>query len=259
MAEGCLLYYITDRTAFAADEPTRRKRVVDKIAEAVRAGVDYIQLREKDLPGHELEFLAREAVSIIREASKLSAENREPATALLINSRTDIALAVEADGVHLRSDDISAQEVISIWGKCHVGTAALGCPAVRSAAAVEAAASPSPKRPRIGVSCHSPEEVTLAAQAGVTFVVFAPVFEKKDSLGTNPAGLKLLEQACRAPIPVLALGGVNLENAKACFDAGAAGIAAIRVFQEHDVADVASRLRSIWGFRPGMKISSAPP
>ena len=62
MAESCLLYYITDRTAFAGDEPTRRRRLLEKISEAARAGVDYIQLREKDLPARELESLAREAV-----------------------------------------------------------------------------------------------------------------------------------------------------------------------------------------------------
>jgi thiamine-phosphate pyrophosphorylase len=224
MPARCLLYYITDRTAFAADEPIRRKRVLDKIAEAVRAGVDYIQLREKDLPTRELESLALEAARIVREAKSPTSGP----SSLLINSRTDIALAVGADGVHLRSDDISPQAVRRIW---HCGAGA--------------------RDPHIGVSCHSLEEVTLAAQAGATFAVFgpvfekAPVFEKKDSLGTDPAGLRLLEQACRSPIRVLALGGINLENAEACLEAGAAGIAAIRLFQEHDVTSVVSQLRSI--------------
>src|ERR1700739_2972841 len=99
MAEGCLLYYITDRTAFATDEPTRRRRLLEKISEAARAGVDYIQLREKDLPTRELESLAREAVHAVRNVTKLATGNRQLRTALLINSRTDIALAVQADGV----------------------------------------------------------------------------------------------------------------------------------------------------------------
>jgi thiamine-phosphate pyrophosphorylase len=245
MAESCILYYITGRTAFAPDGPTRRRRLLEKIAEAARAGVDYIQLREKDLPAHDLERLAQEAVRIVREANKLASGNRQLTTALLINSRTDIALAIGADGVHLRSDDISAREVISMWSKGHVGTAALGGPAVRRTAAVEAAASTSPKRPLIGVSCHSPKAVQDAAEAGATFAVFAPVFGKKDSPATNPAGLALLEQACHASIPVLALGGINLQNAQACLKAGAAGIAAIRLFQEHNVTDVVSRLRHI--------------
>src|SRR6267154_732548 len=107
MAGRCLLYYITDRTAFAPDEPTRRRRLLEKIDEATHAGVDYIQLREKDLPTKDLESLAREVVKII---AKLRTENRDLRTALLVNSRTDIALAVGADGVHLRFPDICPEE-----------------------------------------------------------------------------------------------------------------------------------------------------
>ena len=68
MPDSCLLYYITDRTAFPGDEPSRRRRLLEKISEAARAGVDYIQLREKDLPTRDLESLAREAVRIIDPA-----------------------------------------------------------------------------------------------------------------------------------------------------------------------------------------------
>src|ERR1700720_4689049 len=107
MLHRCLLYYITNRNAFAGDERTRRGRLLEKISEAARAGIDYIQLREKDLPTSELEQLAREAVNIVHR-SKLR-------TRLLINSRTDVALATKADGVHLRSDDIPAPEVRKIW------------------------------------------------------------------------------------------------------------------------------------------------
>src|SRR5579864_9291035 len=101
MAETCLFYYITDRSAFGSNEGTRRQRLLEKITEAARAGVDYIQLREKDLPTRDLESLAREAVDAIL---KVRPDNRELRTALLINSRTDVALAVGADGVHLRSE-----------------------------------------------------------------------------------------------------------------------------------------------------------
>ena len=225
MAEGCLLYYITDRTAFAAVEPTRRRRLLDKIAEAARAGVDYIQLREKDLPTRELEMLAREAVDILRQ---LRTGNRELRTALLINSRTDVALAAGADGVHLRSDDITPREVRAIWKKCGAGASAREL---------------SPREPPIGVSCHSSEEVKQAEADGATFAVFAPVFGKKDVPKAHPAGLAQLREACKVQIPVLALGGITLENAKSCLEAGAAGIAAIRLFQEHDIKDVVGNLR----------------
>ena len=224
MAESCLLYYITDRTALAVDELTRRRHLLTKIGEAARAGIDYIQLREKDLPTRELESLARESVRILE---KLRTDNGEPRTKLLINSRTDVALAVGADGVHLRSGDISPQEVNRIW----------------SWGAWFPARGPR-EAPLIGVSCHSPKEIAQAEANGATFAVLAPVFEKKDLPEQPPAGLIELGQASRAGIPVLALGGVTLANARQCLDAGAAGIAAIRLFQENDMATVAAQLRA---------------
>ena len=227
MADRCLLYYITDRTAFPGDEPARRRRLLEKISEAARAGVNYIQLREKDLPTRDLESLAGEAVRIV---AQLRTENRELRTALLINSRTDVALAIEADGVHLRSNDISPEEVRAVWqSQCGRG---------------RLARANSPQDPVIAVSCHSPEEVTKAAANNATFAVFAPVFEKKDAPAAQPAGLTALRQACQTNIPVLALGGITLENAHSCLSAGAAGIAAIRLFQENDIATVVHQFRS---------------
>jgi len=219
MHDRCLLYYITDRTAFGVDEATRRESLLEKITEAALAGVDYIQLRERDLSTRELELLAHESVALLNE---LRAENRELRTALLINSRTDVALAVGAEGVHLRSDDISPQEVKEVWDQCGGS-----------------------KRVQIGVSCHSTSAVKQAESNGANFVVFAPVFEKKDVPASQPAGLSRLREACKNSIPVLALGGVTMENAKECLDAGAAGIAGIRLFQQNDVAKVVSRIRQL--------------
>ena len=223
MSGRCFFYYITDRRAFAPDEPTRRRRLLEKIAEAARAGVDYIQLREKDLPTRELESLAKEAVATIKQ---LRTENHRGA-AVLINSRSDVAMVVGADGVHLRSDDISPKEIMAIWKQCGAG----------------APARVSRTSPLIAVSCHSPSEVAQAEANQATFAVFAPVFEKKGTPGTHPAGLSLLRQACQAKIPVLALGGITLENAHRCLDAGAAGIAAIRLFQEHNISEIVRALR----------------
>jgi thiamine-phosphate pyrophosphorylase len=228
MAKSCLLYYITDRKAFPGDERTRRLRLLDKIAEAAANGVDYVQLREKDLPTRELESLANEAVRVIRQGRKLTTDHRPLTTALLINSRTDVALASGAAGVHLPSNDISPQEVRAAWIKCGAGAPAREIP---------------PRDPLIAVSGHSSEDVLKAEASQATFAVFAPVFEKKDAPGTTPAGLEALSQACRARIPVLALGGVTLQNADSCLQAGAAGIAAIRLFQENDIATVVRKLR----------------
>jgi thiamine-phosphate pyrophosphorylase len=230
MADRCLLYYITDRTAFPGDESDRRSRLLEKIHEAAKAGVDFIQLREKDLPTRDLESLARKAVAILQQ---LRTENREPRTALLINSRTDVALAVEADGVHLRSEDISPEDVREVCGA--------GTPFDRLKAG--SARQLSPRDPLIAVSCHSPIEVAQAAADKATFAVFAPIFEKKDAPAVQPTGLAQLEQACRTNIPVLALGGITIANARSCLEAGAAGIAAIRLFQDNDIAAVVRSLR----------------
>jgi thiamine-phosphate pyrophosphorylase len=217
-----LLYYITDRTQLADDEPARRRRLLEKISDAARCRVDYIQLREKDLAVRELESLAREAVRAVYDASQSPAQpgTKSARTRLLINSRTDVALACGAVGVHLRSDDISASEVRNVWKQ-----------AGRSSG------------PIVSVSCHSSEEAHHAASEGTNFVVFAPVFEKNNITRTTPTGLKALRQACQEKIPVLALGGVTLENARACMEAGAAGIAGIRLFQEGEIGRVIEILR----------------
>jgi thiamine-phosphate pyrophosphorylase len=225
------LYYITDRSAFAADESTRRRLLLKKISEAARAGVDYIQLREKDLSTRELESLAREAVCAIREA--LPTDHHPRFTALLVNSRTDVALAAGAQGVHLRTQDVSPQDVNAVWKGFGTGAPSAGSGRAPAGVSIQA--------PLIAVSCHSTAEVLQAAKDGATFAVFAPVFEKKDA---PTAGLAALRQACEAKIPVLALGGVTLSNAQSCREAGAAGIAAIRLFQENDIAAVARNLRS---------------
>jgi len=91
MADRCTLYYITDRAAFPGDELSRRRRLLEKLAEATRAGVDYIQLREKDLLTRDLEHLAREALNVI---TQVKTENKTFQTSLLINSRVDVAFAV---------------------------------------------------------------------------------------------------------------------------------------------------------------------
>jgi thiamine-phosphate pyrophosphorylase len=230
MPDHPLLYYITDRTAFFGNESQRRSRLLEKIAEAARAGVDYIQLREKDLSIRQLESLAKEAVRIIFQ---LRTENPERKTALLMNSRTDVAMAVQADGVHLRSNDVAPEEVREMWSRCGAALCRAGAHARELF----------PTAPLIAVSCHSPAEVTEVAVNGAAFAVFAPVFEKK-AVSTQPAGLMELREACRATIPVLALGGITLQNAHSCLKAGAAGIAAIRLFQENEIAVIVKQLKS---------------
>ena len=208
-----LLYYITDRTEFPGSETDRRRTLLEKISEAARADVDYIQLREKDLSGRDLEHLAREAERLIRESASH--------TRLLINSRSDVAIAVAANGVHLRSKDVSPDDVRTIWRSAKISTP-----------------------PIIAVSCHTASEGSAAEAKGASFIVFGPVFEKAGVPAAT--GVAQLREVCRTcKIPVLALGGVNLENARDCIQAGAQGIAAIRLFQENDMGKLASKLRQL--------------
>jgi thiamine-phosphate pyrophosphorylase len=230
-----LLYYITHRKQFPGGEADQRRRLLANIAEAARAGIEYVQLREKDLPARALEQLAREAVIVVRENSD--------STRLLINSRIDIALACGADGVHLSSTDIPAGDARAI------------APVTWNSSATNGVSSDARPAIVVGVSTHSPPEVELAYSHGADFVVFGPVFEKMSAPARSGVGLEELRNICaqfnpkgetgRPDFPVLALGGVTLENARACLQAGASGIAAIRLFQENDVNEVVNRLRAL--------------
>jgi thiamine-phosphate pyrophosphorylase len=215
------LYYITDRRQFPGDGKEQERRLLKKIAECASAGVDYIQVREKDLSARALEELAHKAMAAVHGS----------AAKLLINSRTDVALACGAHGVHLPAGDLAASEARTVFSL-------LNQPLLNQPLA-------GLSRPVIGVSAHSQAEVALAEAHGADFAVFGPVFEKAGAM--NTAGLEQLRRTCRranAAIPVFALGGINLENARLCLEAGAAGIAGIRLFQDEDAARVAEFFRS---------------
>jgi thiamine-phosphate pyrophosphorylase len=217
MPRRTLLYYITDRSQFPGPENERRHRLLASIAEATRCGVDFIQLREKDLSARELEMLASEAITLIREHS---GANSFVSTRLLINSRLDVAMAVRASGVHLRSDDISVADARAALTATGFADQFL-----------------------IAQSCHTVEEVRQAALEKASFVVFGPVFEKQDVPQAAPSGLQALADACRVGIPVFALGGVTPANATSCVAAGARGIAGIRLFQHGSIRETAKQLR----------------
>lgn len=208
------LYYITDRRQLPGDPHEQMRRLLAKIAECAAIGIEYVQLREKDLEARALEELARKAMAALAGSR----------TRLLINSRTDVALSCGAHGVHLPANDLAASEVRSIFAR-----------AGRSG-------------PVIAVSAHSVAEVASAEAHGASFAVFAPVFEKSGS--ANREGLEQLRRIChraeaaQPPMPVWALGGITMENAQQCAEAGGAGIAAIRLFQQNDVHAVVKKLRA---------------
>lgn len=209
-----MLYAITDRRLFGADETVRRERLLEQTLLWAANGVAFIQLREKDLTAREQVELSRAMLGAIR-----GTENST--TRLLINGRPDIALAAGADGVHLPSgaDELTPVEVRKIF-----------------------AAAGQKSEPVVSVSCHTLAEVEAARVQRPDLILFAPVFEKVvEKVGRANAkeivsgtGLELLHQACQTaiPVPVLALGGITRENAADCLRAGAAGIAAIRLLHK---------------------------
>ncbi len=214
-----MLYAITDRRLFGAEEDERRWYLLEQTAVWAANGVAFIQLREKDLTARDQVELAQRMMEIVRGASR--AAGSAGRTRLLINGGPDVALAAGADGVHLPSgpEGLTPMEVREIFS------------AGRRAGETSAP-------PYISVSCHTLPEVEEARRQEPECILFAPVFEKNlshegsENLPGN--GLGLLTEACRAaaPVPVFALGGVSAENAKQCLEAGAVGIAAIRLMME---------------------------
>lgn len=199
-----LRYAITSRASFPGDESEQRAALLRHAFHWVRDGIDFIQLREKDLSSDALAALAREILEAI-------AATPTP-TRLLINSRAEIAVETRAHGVHLTGapEELTPADVRSLYASAKLPV------------------------PMVSVSCHSLIEVERARRNQADAILFAPVFEKplEDGQHLEGHGLDRLGEACRAasPVAVFALGGVTQENAAACLAAGAAGVAGIRLF-----------------------------
>jgi thiamine-phosphate pyrophosphorylase len=207
-----LRYAITDRARTAAGASSQEDALLRQTAQWAEAGIDYIQLREKDLEADALALLARRLLAVLRATANTPK--------LLLPSRADVAIAVGADGVHLTSiaGSLTPFDIRQLY-------ASAGLP-----------------EPIVSVSCHTLSDIQHACAAAATFILFGPVFEKvistneggirAEEVVAEGVGLNLLHSACVAasPTPVLALGGITAENTASALAAGAAGIAAIRLF-----------------------------
>jgi len=230
-----LLCYVTDRRSLVATEAAETLKVLlQRIGDAAAAGLDWIQIREKDLSGKECSLLALEAVQCTANPATRTASSAVPpsrarasaaAARIFVNDRLDVALAVQAGGVHLGEKSLPAQEARRLVVSLH-----------------------REKNFLIGVSCHSPEAAKAAERGGADYLFFGPVFATpaKAAYGA-PQGLERLAEVCRAvSLPVLAIGGITLDNCAACLSAGASGIATIRLFQDAtDLPAVVRALRKI--------------
>jgi thiamine-phosphate pyrophosphorylase len=169
-----------------------------------------VQIREKDLASRELIALVEEALSAAREPGRGGAS-------VIVNDRLDVALAAGAEGVHLGAHSMPLQVVRQFAPRPFV----------------------------IGVSCHSLGEAMTAESGGADYLALGPVFETPSKLSYGPPlGLEMLRSvALRVRIPVLALGGITVERIRPCREAGASGIAGIRIFQ--DCESVQERVREL--------------
>jgi thiamine-phosphate pyrophosphorylase len=192
-----ITYLITGGETSSATTPSSEefRRLLAHVRAAVEARVALVQLREKDLSGRVLFELASAAAHIARGSE----------TRVLVNDRADVARAAGCDGVHLTSNSLEASVVRRAFGEEFL----------------------------IGVSAHALEEARAARDGGADFAVFGPVFDTPSKRAYGPpVGLGALTEAALelSPFPLVALGGVGAEQWKDVLEAGAAGVAGIRLF-----------------------------
>jgi thiamine-phosphate pyrophosphorylase len=223
--ERRILCSITDRLGLGEDsggavgaelEAARSSRLIERVGWAIEVGVDWIQIREKDLGGGRLAELTRGVVALARGGRRRAR--------VILNDRLDVAVAAGAGGVHLGGESLPVREVAA-W-RARQGLADF----------------------LIGASCHSLEEARAAALDGANYLIFGPVFETPSKVKFGaPLGIESLRVVCsEIRIPVLAIGGISLANAGRCFEVGAAGVAAIRLFQDaKSVGELRGRVEAL--------------
>jgi thiamine-phosphate pyrophosphorylase len=206
------LCYVTDRRVLADSAEDQIRLLLEKIAVVARAGVDWIQVREKDLSARALANLAERAMARVPRPCRI-----------LLNDRLDVAIAAGAGGVHLGETSIAVEQAKRLVTEKKIGSDFL-----------------------VGVSTHSRESAEAAERSGANYIIFGPVYETPSKMKFGaPQGVKRLAEVCaQVSIPVIAIGGVTEQNAMDCIAAGASGIAAIRMFQEgRDLSTLVRQLR----------------
>jgi thiamine-phosphate pyrophosphorylase len=178
------------------------------LAAALRGGVDIVQLREKSLPRREIELAAQTFRRLCDNHSAL----------FIVNDDPDLARACDADGVHVGQDDLAATEARALLGPDAI----------------------------IGLSTHSEEQITAAAEAPVDYISAGPIWETPTKQGRPAVGLELISHAAaNAPHPFFAIGGIDSSNASAVIEAGARRLCVVRAVRDAtDPAAAAEGLRA---------------
>jgi thiamine-phosphate pyrophosphorylase len=197
---------ITDGRLHAARSPDA---LIAVITAAARAGVNLVQVRERGIDDRVLAEVVGRCVSEVRQTR----------TRVIINDRLDVALAAGAHGVHLRSDSFPASRIRAV----------------------------TPPGFLVGQSVHSPEEAGRAVDGhAVDYLIFGSVFETASKPGRTPAGVAELTQVVRSTaVPVLAVGGIDVDNVAQVARAGAAGVAAIGFFADVPISSLATAVERL--------------
>ena len=207
LADKPLIYLITDGDATAENFTEKKSHLIKLIKTAVQAKISLIQIREKQLS-------ARLIFELTSETAKLTQNTK---TKLLVNDRADIALAANADGVHLTSRSLSAAVIKQNF----------------------------PKNFIVGVSAHTIEDAENARRQGADFATFSPIFTSPGK--GEPLGIEKLRAVCESlkPFPIIALGGIDTTNFTQVLEAGARGFAAIRFLNnEENLRELTANLRA---------------
>ena len=198
----------TARLYLVTPSVIERGAVAGLVAELAAAGVDMIQLREKEM----------EAGDLVRAGEPLAAACRAAGIPFIVNDRPDVALALSADGVHLGQNDIGIDIARRILGDALVGR-----------------------------STHSPTQIETAVAEDIDYLAAGPVFETPTKAGREAAGIEVVGHAARrAHLPWFAIGGIDASNLPYVVEAGARRVVVVRAITEvPDPVGAAARLRSM--------------
>jgi len=198
-----LLYAVTDRTWL------KGRTLADVVEEAIKAGVTFLQLREKNLEYDAFLQLAKE-IKCVTDKYKIP---------YVINDNVQVAMAAGADGVHVGQGDMSPKDVRKIIGPDKI----------------------------LGVSAQTVEQAVLAEESGADYIGVGSVFPTSTKLDAEAVSLETLKEICKAvSIPVVAIGGINKDNAIKLAGSGIDGIAVVSaIFAQENITAAARELREV--------------